>query len=644
MRSANSPSDVVPDRHAREDARRSIASRLLWSYLVTSTVPLLLIGVLLIGIDFNTQRENVYNEQLGLASRTSRSIALYLSNFVREFGVFEVFIQPDTGGQNEIRERAADMASEMYPDLLEVSVVDRTAHEIVRTQRVQLAREDELRDLSADPLIQAVMQHDTITFTTTLDAQGANDFVVVMPLHNSSGIVVGALRATIDSTKVIEELRASTDGTSNNAYLYDLRTSALVVNDGSVNFVPPTDMKHFLGATNTVHEYIGARTLSVVGAISPLELSDGRATGWSVVAEKPSLIAFANLRRSIWVLALVVILVDGAVLIWSLRQANDFILPLRALSGGARLVGSGHLDHRITITSNDELGDVASSFNQMAAHLQQSLDEIERQNDRLRHGLMLARDIQLGLLPDRAPWGGDEIAVFARSVPAYEVGGDFYTYIALSEGRAAIAIGDISGKGVGAALLMSLTSSAVESHGRELEHPAEVLSTLNTLLAPRLKASHMNAALMFAVFDPRERMLRVANAGMIAPVLIGASGCRFLDVGGLPIGAFAGAEYRDLTTEIAPGDMLLLLSDGVVEAHNAQGEMFGFDRLEALIATAQPLGDVRALVELILSKVQMFIGEAEQHDDITLVAVRPMFSVEDRLCDEEAQARRYATV
>ncbi|KPV50797.1 hypothetical protein SE17_24855 [Kouleothrix aurantiaca] len=232
--------------------------------------------------------------------------------------------------------------------------------------------------------------------------------------------------------------------------------------------------------------------------------------------------------------------------------------------------------------------------------------------------------------------------MYARSLPAYEVGGDFYSYLAMSEGRAAIAIGDISGKGVGAALLMALTSSAVESQGRQIEHPAQVLTALNNLLAPRLRANHMNAALLFAVIDPREQTLRVANAGMIAPALVTKQGSQFIDVGGLPLGSFAGATYQEQTVRFTPGDMMLLLSDGVVEAHDSNNELFGFERLESLLNESQPF-DVRDLVELVLDRVQTHMGDMEQHDDITIVAVRPAVAP-DETGVEEDQAISYATI
>jgi serine phosphatase RsbU (regulator of sigma subunit) len=329
-------------------------------------------------------------------------------------------------------------------------------------------------------------------------------------------------------------------------------------------------------------------------------------------------------------------------LFWAFRQARRFLRPLNALREGAAALGSGHLDHRIAALGDDEMGDLARTFNQMAVHLQDSLAEIERRNERALRGLALARDIQIGLLPERPPWNGDVIEVHARSIPAYEVGGDFYTYLALSEGRAAIAIGDISGKGVGAALLMALTSSAVESQGREIEHPARVLQALNQLLAPRLKANHMNAALLYAVIDPHRRVMHVANAGMIAPVLITHGGSHFIDVGGLPLGSYAGAVYQEHAVRLSPGDALLFLSDGVVEAHNTEGELFGFERLEATVLEA-PIRDVRLLVDLVIERVQGFMGDAEQHDDITLVAIRPLIAIAGTPLDEEHEVS-YATV
>jgi len=195
---------------------------------------------------------------------------------------------------------------------------------------------------------------------------------------------------------------------------------------------------------------------------------------------------------------------------------------------------------------------------------------------------------------------------------------------------------------VGAALLMALTSSAVESQGRQIEHPAQVLTVLNNLLAPRLRANHMNAALLFVVVDPSEQTMRIANAGMIAPVLVTANGSQFIEVGGFPLGSFAGAVYQEHTIHFQPGDLLLLVSDGVVEAHDQNDQLFGFEGLDAAIAAARA-ADVHDLVETVLDRVHQHMGDREQHDDITIVAVRPSVAPEI-VTSEEDQAITYATI
>jgi serine phosphatase RsbU (regulator of sigma subunit) len=416
--------------------------------------------------------------------------------------------------------------------------------------------------------------------------------------------------------------------------------------DGSGNILAnaPPQLARLQAEQRESAEYIGIQSRLVVGALRPITIGESaEQTDWLVVAERPSQSAFTNIRRSVFVLAALVAVVGVLTLIWALRQARRFLAPIEALRSGAATLGAGHLEHRIVEVGNDELGDVARAFNQMAGHLQASLAEIAQQNERLRRGLALARDIQIGLLPDRPPWSSDTIAVAARSIPAYEVGGDFYSYMALSDGRAAIAIGDISGKGIGAALLMALTSSTVESQGRLIEHPAQVLSALNQLLAPRLRANHMNAALLYTIVDPRRGSVRVANAGMIAPALITQSGCRFIDVGGLPVGALSSARYSEEEITITPGDTLLLVSDGVVEAHSPSGELFGFERLEHLLASAHP-DTPDHLVDRILASVQAHMGSAEQHDDLTIVAIQPqMISVPSSTTDQE-QAIDYAII
>jgi serine phosphatase RsbU (regulator of sigma subunit) len=603
----------------------------------------MIVGALLLSLNLDAQQRSVYNEQRAAAQRVARDIGRYISEIRAALDSYSLQVRTNIP-RSRLIVLAQNVQTQNFPSLIRLSVIQRDGQELLRVERLQSISEADLQNLSADPDVDGALRFGQISYSTIRpNPDGKLSFLLTLPIRNDAGAVSGALRAEIAADPITEELRSIQAQSEGYAYLVNRGDNTILSNQGEAGMLAPAPLVRLLAERRETAEYIGTRNQNVVGALVPVVVSERtEQTGWLVVAEQPASAAFINVRRSALLLTGLIAVVGLMALIWALMQARHFLAPIDALRGGAAALGAGRLDHRITNISQDELGDVARAFNTMATHLQESLAEIAKQNDRLRRGLTLARDIQIGLLPDRPPWSNDTIAVFARSIPAYEVGGDFYTYLALSEGRVAIAIGDISGKGVGAALLMALTSSAVESQGRELEHPAQVLEALNQLLAPRLKANHMNAALLFAVFDPQQATLRVANAGMIAPVLISHRGNQFLDVGGLPVGALLGARYQEVEVQLDPHDTLLLLSDGVVEAHNLESELFGFDRLESTIASVSP-GDVRALVELILAEVYEHMGGAEQHDDITIVAVQPQLAAVTRQTDQE-QAIDYATL
>jgi serine phosphatase RsbU (regulator of sigma subunit) len=624
-------------------ARASIANRLRWSFLLSSTLPLLLVGALLLYINASAQQQSVYNNQIDLANRVEREISRYVDEFQNEFESFALKVRPTTSPE-QLTALSRDLVDRSYPDVIRFSVINAQGRERLAMDKLLAVPGDQLVDRGGEESVRRALR-EGITSYSPIDRRTGwvRSFIVTMPIRNDASAVVGALRAEISAEPIAQDLPNLISNSRSYPYLVDAFNGQVLLEDGQPGFTPPRELHRLLISPRGAEQYSGARNQDVIGAIVPVVVNQGRdSTGWSVVVEQPSANAFASVRNSMLVLALFVIVVGAIALAWAFRQAQRFLRPLKALRSGATSLGAGQLDYRIERLGDDEMGELAHTFNQMAEHLQKSLAEIEQRNERLRRAMLLARDIQIGLLPDRPPWNGEEIAVYARSIPAYEVGGDFYSYLAMSEGRAAIAIGDISGKGVGAALLMALTSSAVETQGRQVEHPAQLLTTLNNLLAPRLRANHMNAALLFVVIDPHARTLRVANAGMIAPMLVTASGCRFIEVGGLPLGSFAGALYQEVTVSFEPGDSLLLLSDGVVEAHAPDGELFGFERLEQTLDAAIP-GDPRGLVEIVLDHVQQHMGDAEQHDDITIVAVRPSVAPKQEVLEEE-QAISYATV
>ncbi len=623
--------------------RTSIANRLRWSLLISSTLPLLIVGGLLLALNANAQQRSVYNDQVDLAKRVELDVSRYLEELRNQLDQFALKVRPSTTPA-QITTLANDLVNRNYPNILDLVLMNSAGQERLHMIKLLALPDDQLYDRGADSQVQRALRQGLVSYTPIArNADNVRSFIVTMPIRNDANTIVGALRVELSAEPLAHDLAIAIANSKSYPYLVSAPDGRVLLDDGRPGFVPPSDIAALISTTDQAVQYSGARGQDVIGAQAPVIVNDGNEnTGWTVVVEQPTATAFVGLRTSILLLGLLVVLVGALALGWAFRQARQFLRPLEALRQGATALGAGHLSYRIGALGDDEMGELARTFNSMAEHLQESLAEIERRNERLRRSMALARDIQIGLLPDRPPWNGDEVAVYARSLPAYEVGGDFYSYLAMSEGRAAIAIGDISGKGVGAALLMALTASAVESQSRQIEHPAQVLTALNNLLAPRLRANHMNAALLFVVVDPREQTLRVANAGMIAPVLVSKHGNSFIEVGGLPLGSFAGALYQEQTVHFEPGDMLLLLSDGVVEAHDAKGELFGFERLEATLNETQPY-DVRDLVEMVLERVQTHMGDMEQHDDITIVAVRPSIASESGALEED-QTISYATI
>lgn len=625
---------------------RSISNQLRWSYLISSTLPLLLVGILLIMLNFRVQQRTVYTEQISLASQSADRIAVYITGLEPQILSFgrKVLDTNDTILNYQLQQLAQEQFRTNWPDVYDVAVFDTNGDKVIHFSR-DLILPRQINDPNHDPLLQAALQgRGGWSDIFYLDADRAA-FTIVLPLRPQTPSLLehagisGAVRATVSATPIERALRPPARQPEMVTYLvngqYEMLLSA-----SKPGWQPPPRLDVLFAAESESAHYTGGNDQQVVGARAKVEPSD-----WWVIVEQPSSEAFATLRRSLVLLATLVAIVGMLSLGLGLSQAQALLRPLRALGAGALAFGTGQLDYRIDVRRRDEMGQLAHTFNEMASQLQASLSKIEHQNEHLRNGLMLARDIQMGLLPSKPPWNQRMLAVQARSIPAYEVGGDFYTYLALANDHAAVAVGDISGKGVAAALLMALTSSTVESHARSIDHPAEVFQLLNRLLSPRLKSNRMNAALVYAVFDLQAHTMTVANAGMIAPLLIRGHdynnnlvdpimpNCQFMEVGGLPIGALPDAVYQEVTIALQPGDTVLFVSDGVVEAKNAAGELFGFDRLEALIANTRELYDMSLLVSLILQQVQEFIGQAEQHDDITVVAVRPT------LLPREAQER-----
>jgi serine phosphatase RsbU (regulator of sigma subunit) len=244
-----------------------------------------------------------------------------------------------------------------------------------------------------------------------------------------------------------------------------------------------------------------------------------------------------------------------------------------------------------------------------------------RERELLEQELEVARSIQQASLPKQVPQlEGWQITPFYQ--PAREVGGDFYDFHLLSEGRLGVVVGDATGKGVPAALVMSTTCGMLQLAARALGSPSpgEVLAQVNETLVARTP-SNMFVTCFYAILDPESGTLRYANAGHDLPYLRRVGGdAEELRARGMPLGLMPGMNYEQKEIVLEDGEAALFYSDGLVEAHDSQGEMFGFPRLRALIAEHV---EEQALGDFLLEELYTFVEEGwEQEDDITLLTLR----------------------
>ena len=248
--------------------------------------------------------------------------------------------------------------------------------------------------------------------------------------------------------------------------------------------------------------------------------------------------------------------------------------------------------------------------------------EADRHRDRLRmkQELEYAREIQLSMLPLHAP-KIDWLDVAALSLPATEVGGDYYDYFDLDSERLAVVVGDVTGHGVASGLVLSGIRSSLNLLRDEMGRPSEVLDRVNLMLK-RTSAPRMHMTLGVVVLDRAERVATISTAGH-PPVFLRRQSGEVTEhgSGSFPLGAIEGAHYAEDRVELGPGDLLLMYSDGLVEAMSPDGEQFGWSRLRSILEDLDDGASANEIRDLILRTVWDFKGDTEQVDDVTMVVI-----------------------
>jgi len=364
------------------------------------------------------------------------------------------------------------------------------------------------------------------------------------------------------------------------------------------------------------------------GAASFVVFRPLSASGWHLVAvfpEKETLADVVALERRLWIAGL-----GGGSLLFLLvvLVSRRVTRPLVELTRVAQEVAAGRLDAPLpAIGSRDEVGRLTASFIEMQTALSQYIDAVTQRvaaEERLESELRVARQIQMSLLPPAAELTRERLGcdVFGLLEPARAVGGDLFDVVMRAPGQVSFAIGDVSDKGIPAALFMAVTDIHFEAAARELEAPEAVLARINDALV-RENTANMFVTLVCGVLDTRHGRLSLASGGHTRPLVVPASGPpRFLEGEvGTVVGVVAGLAFQRHDLHLEPGDSLLLYTDGVTEAHDPAGQLFGEERLLAHLE-AQAAREPRALAEGVRGAVRSFAGSAPQFDDIAILVVR----------------------
>ena len=306
------------------------------------------------------------------------------------------------------------------------------------------------------------------------------------------------------------------------------------------------------------------------------------------------------------------------------RRKADILVPLASqgelvglLILGSHLKGERYSGEELALL--DTLAPQVAPALRVAQMVQEQQQQV-RERERIEQELQTARSIQHAFLPRNVPaLPGWQFAPYYQ--PAREVGGDFYDFLPFEDGRLGLVIGDVTGKGIPAALVMATVHTMLRTAVQGSISPGQVLARVNELLAADIPPG-MFVTCFFAALNPQSGHLHYSNAGHEPPFRQHKEEAAELWATGMPLGMMPGTRYDEHEITLLPGDSLLFYSDGLVEAHNPGNEMFGFPRLQTVLSKQS---DGAPLIDALLSELQRFTGDAwEQEDDVTLLALQRM--------------------
>ena len=376
-----------------------------------------------------------------------------------------------------------------------------------------------------------------------------------------------------------------------------------------------------------IHWDIHAGSFTLDG-IKYLVFSQILDNGWLLSVPIPDKEIFADVERQNNRFTMLIIFLAFLMLCLAYFIISKYVnAPIRQLTFEIAQLALGNLDMQIKISSNDELGILGETFNKMKTDLKNSIEAFTKEHaekERLSTELSIASEIQATMLPHVFPPFPDrtEFNIYASMSPAKEVGGDFYDFFLIDKNNLAMVIADVSGKGVPSALLMAITKTLIKNYARSDHSLEEVFKTVNNSLCENNDSAMFVTAFM-GYYNIANGKFRYVNAGHNPPLVRkGTGGFEFIQSKPhLVLGVMNNIEYAEEELTFEPGDTLYIYTDGVTEAMNTERELFTEERLLKALNLHPDLAP-QGLLSAIMDEINTFAGEAEQADDITMLALK----------------------
>lgn len=318
----------------------------------------------------------------------------------------------------------------------------------------------------------------------------------------------------------------------------------------------------------------------------------------------------------------VFVIVEIASLLIGIGLTRTITGAVHRLYEGTQKVMSGDFSHRIEVSGNDQLAELGHSFNRMTANVERLL-AVAKEKERLQSELEIASEVQTHLYPRVTPQLR-YLRITGVCHPARLVSGDYYDYVAVDNSRVVLAVGDVAGKGISAALLMATLQSALRTDLQSSTDGALSTARLVTKVNRHLYATtapEKYATFCLGVYDDSSGVLVYTNAGHLPPAVVRKDEVRRCDVNGMVVGAFPAAAYEESRLTLEPGDLLVMFTDGVTEPENQYGEMFGEERFLEIVMRNQHRNEPEILAAVVAG-VKEWTGSEELQDDLTLLLAR----------------------